>query len=162
MNEKQKMDTVANKSINCELPDITPLPEEIRTLLERSKTVAVVGLSRYPEKDSYRVARYLIQNGYTIIPVNPNAGDIMGLHSHLSLTDIPVPVDIVCIFRPSHDVPFIVDEAIKKGIKAVWMQLGIVHNEAANIARSAGINVIMNKCMKIEHRKIFSEHNPTG
>ncbi len=162
MNEKQKIDTVANKSINCEFPDITPLPEEIRTLLERSKTVAVVGLSRYPEKDSYRVARYLIQNGYIIIPVNPKAGDIMGLHSHPSFTDIPVPVDIVCIFRPSHDVPFIVNEAIKIGIKAVWMQLGIVHNEAAKIARSAGITVIMNKCMKIEHRKFFPEHKPTG
>ncbi len=133
--------------------------EEIKSLLKTYKTVAVVGLSRNPAKDSHRVARYLQSVGYRVIPVNPFADEILGEKCYKSLLDIPETIDVVDIFRPSEDVLPIVEEAIelknKHGTpKVVWMQLGIVNEEAAKRARKAGLTVVMNRCMMVEHRRL--------
>ena len=137
---------------------------EIKEILTKYKTVAVVGLSREPDKDSHRVSAYLKQHGFDIIPVNPFADEILGEKSYKSLLDIPPEIqktiEIVDVFRPSKDVPPIVEQAIK--LKAaygkpnvVWMQLGIVNEQAAEAARQAGLTVVMDKCMMVEHRRLF-------
>ncbi|MFH0885087.1 MAG: CoA-binding protein [Candidatus Micrarchaeota archaeon] len=122
-------------------------------ILRNAKTVAVVGLSDKPERPSYGVASYLLSKGYRIIPVNPNLSEWKGIKAYRSLLEIPgdIRVDIVDIFRKSEDVPPIVDEAIAIHAKTVWMQLGIVNEIAAEKARGAGLDVVMDKCMKIEH-----------
>ena len=130
--------------------------------------MAVVGLSRDPAKDSYNVAEYLKNHGFHIIPVNPTADQILGERSFKSLLDMPADVqktvEIVDIFRPSADVPPIVEQAVqlKKlyGVPCVvWMQLGIVNEEAADFARKAGLTVVMDKCMMREHRRLFATKN---
>ena len=122
-------------------------------ILERYKTIAVVGLSKDPAKPSYAVPRYLKEHGYTIIPVNPTAqGELLGARVYASLRDIPTPVEIVEIFRPPQDVPPIVEDAIAIGAKAVWMQQGIIHEAAAQRARAAGLAVVMDQCMMTVHR----------
>jgi predicted CoA-binding protein len=118
----------------------------------RGTTIAVVGCSTNPEKPAHFVPKYLQEHGYTIIPVNPTAkGEILGKTVYPSLRAVPVPVDIVDIFRPAADVPPIVDDAIAIKAKAIWMQEGIVHNAAADRARAAGLHVVMNKCLKKVH-----------
>jgi predicted CoA-binding protein len=126
------------------------------------KTIAVVGLSKDPAKESHSVSMYLREHGYEIIPVNPTAEEIMGLRSYPSLLAIPDDVkkriDVVDIFRRAKDVPPIVDDAIKlknfmKKPLAVWMQLGIANEEAAKKAKSAGIDVVMDACIRTEHQK---------
>ena len=126
----------------------------IKEILENSKIIAVVGLSDKPERDSYRVATYLLEHGYTIIPVNPKIRQWKGIRAYASLKEIPEKIDIVEIFRRSEFVPAIVDEAIEVGAKVVWMQLGVINEEAAEKARRAGLRVIMDKCMKIENSKL--------
>lgn len=126
----------------------------IRGLLESAKAIAVVGLSEKPERDSYRVASYLLEQGYTIIPVNPGIREWKGIKAYASLSDVPAQVDIVDIFRRSEHVPDIVDEAIGIGAKAVWMQLGIVNEGAAEKARKAGLEVVMDRCIKVEHSSL--------
>ena len=125
-------------------------------ILRSAKTVAVVGLSDRPERPSYDVASYLLGEGYRIIPVNPNLKEWKGIRAYGSLLEIPkdVRVDVVDIFRKSEDVPPVVDDAIAIRAKVVWMQLGIVNEEAAQKARSAGLEVVMDRCMKIEHMKM--------
>lgn len=136
---------------------------EIEEILTKYKTVAIVGLSREPEKDSFRVSAYLKKHGFRIIPVNPFADEILGEKSYKSLLDIPPEIqktiEIVDVFRPSKDVPPIVAQAIKlKQIfgkpYVVWMQLGIVNEEAADMARKAGLTVVMDKCMMVEHHRL--------
>jgi uncharacterized protein len=133
---------------------------QITEILKKYKVIAVVGLSKEPEKDSNVVSAYLKQHGYRIIPVNPSADKVLGEKSYPSLLDIPPEIqktiEIVDIFRPSKDVPPIVEQAIKlKQVYGkpfvVWMQLGIVNEEAAEAARHAGLIVVINKCMMIEH-----------
>jgi len=140
--------------------------EEINQILEKYKTVAVVGLSRDPSKDSYMVAQFLKSRGWRIIPINPFADEVLGEKCYKSLLDLPEDVqktiEVVDIFRPSDDVPPIVNQAIqlrKKNGKpyVVWMQLGIVNEEAAAIARKAGLTVIMNRCMMIESKRLEME-----
>jgi len=132
------------------------LPVEIPEILKTAKIIAVVGLSDKPERPSYGVASYLLEHGYTIVPVNPNISEWKGLKAYASLADIPksVKVDVVDIFRKSGDVPPVVDGAIKVKAKTVWMQLGIVNEAAAEKARRAGLNVVMDRCMRIEHQKL--------
>jgi len=129
------------------------MEDVIQSLLSSSREIAVIGLSEKPDRDSYQVACYLQAQGYHIIPVNPNVAEILGEKSFASLKEVPGPVDIVNIFRKPEAVPEIVEEAILKGAKAIWMQEGIRHEEAAEKARQAGILVIMDRCLFKEHRR---------
>jgi hypothetical protein len=131
---------------------------EIKQLLEGAHTVAMVGASDKPDRDSYGVMEYLIANGYHVIPVNPMVEAIQGERSYPSLAAIPEKVDIVDIFRRSDAVGPIVDEAIAIGAPAVWMQLEIVNEPAAEAARRAGVQVVMDRCMKIEHRRLIGSN----
>ena len=135
---------------------------DIRSILEESKTVAVVGLSPREERDSHRVAKYLQSQGYRIIPVNPNADEILGERSYPDLASIPEPIDVVDVFRGSEAVPEIVEEAIQVGAKTVWMQQGVIHEEAAARAREAGLRVVMDRCMMVEHRRHFERGRTEG
>jgi predicted CoA-binding protein len=119
--------------------------------------VAVVGASPNPERPSNQVAGYLIENGYRVIPVNPNAGEILGEKCYPDLTSIPEKVEVVDIFRRSEDVMPIIDEAIKIGARAVWMQEGVINEEAAAKARDAGLLVVMDKCMLKEHSRMAQD-----
>ena len=123
-------------------------------ILNSSRVVAVVGLSPKPDRPSYRVASYLKEKGYRIIPVNPGIKRVLGETSYPDLVSIPEPVDVVDIFRRSEEVPPIVEEAIKIGAKVVWMQEGVINEEAASRAEEAGLQVVMNKCMRKEHLKL--------
>jgi len=116
----------------------------------------VVGLSPKPNRPSYGVTSYLKENGYKIIPVNPEVGEILGEVCYPDLSSIPEPVDVVDIFRRSEKVPAIVEEAIKIGAKAVWMQEGVINEPAAARAGEAGLLVVMDRCMLKEHRKLQS------
>lgn len=129
---------------------------EIREILSM-KNIAVVGMSKNPEKDAYRIPQYLMNSGYNVIPVNPTADEILGKKCYKNLREIPGSVDIVDVFRPSEDVPPIVKDAIAKGVKVVWMQLGISNDEATKEASEKGIKVVYNRCMMKEHRRLFDE-----
>lgn len=126
-------------------------------ILRNSRTIAVVGLSTDPTKDSHAIAAYLQSQGYRIVPVNPRASEILGERSYPDLLSVPVPVDVVNIFRPSEDVPPIVDQAVAIGAKAIWMQVGIVHSEAAEKARQAGLAVVMDACIRVVHRQLVAK-----
>jgi predicted CoA-binding protein len=126
---------------------------EIKQILSL-KNVAVVGMSTDPNKDAHHVPKYLIENGYNVIPVNPTAEEILGRKCYKSLLDVPDKIDIVDVFRPSEHVPPIVKDAITKGAKVVWMQLGISNNEAAQEASKHGIKVVYNRCMLVEHGRL--------
>lgn len=123
----------------------------IQRLLREAKTIAVVGLSTEPTKASNMVASYLLDEGYRIVPVHPKATEILGGKAYPSLAEIPFPIDIVDVFRPVNELPGIVEQAAKIGAKAVWMQLRIVHLEAADRALEAGLDVVVDKCIKMEH-----------
>ncbi|HCY17509.1 MAG: CoA-binding protein [Curvibacter sp. GWA2_64_110] len=128
--------------------------EAIHTILDRCRTVAVVGLSPKPHRDSYQVARYMQAHGWRIVPVNPNAsGEILGEKVYPSLSEAAQHerIELVNCFRNSADIPPIVDEAIAIGAQAVWMQLGVEHAAAADKARAAGLAVVQNRCLKIDH-----------
>jgi predicted CoA-binding protein len=125
--------------------------EVIQRLLHESRTIAIVGLSADRQKASFFVASYLKYAGYRILPVNPRGGEILGMTVYPNLASIPEPIDIVDVFRPAHEVAAIVDQAIAVRARAVWMQLRIVDFEAAARARAAGLLVVMDKCVKMEH-----------
>ena len=126
-------------------------------ILKSSRVVAVVGLSPKPDRPSHGVASYLKEQGYRIIPVNPQAREILGEVCYPELASIPEPVDVVDIFRRSEEVPAIVEEAIKIGARAVWMQEGVINNQAAARAGEAGLLVVMDRCMLKEHQKLQKE-----
>ena len=128
-------------------------PQVIGDILKNYRVVAVVGLSPKPERPSYQVAEYLKQHGYRIIPVNPGQREILGEKCYPSLKDIPFPVEVVDIFRNVEAIPAIVDEAIQVGAKVVWMQLNLVEPESARKAKEAGLKVVMDRCLKVEHSK---------
>ena len=127
----------------------------IRKVLRDSKTIAVVGLSPKPHRPSHQVASYLMEVGYTIIPVNPGQDAILGRTCYPNLRAIPTPVDMVDIFRRQEAVLPIVEDAISIGAQFIWMQEGIVNKEAAAKAESAGLTVIMNRCTKIDHMNLL-------
>jgi predicted CoA-binding protein len=135
----------------CEMPRDNATPQEIRDILNSTKVIAVVGLSDKPDRASYGVASYLKSAGYRIIPINPALKEVLGEKAYASLREVPEKIDLVDIFRRPDAVPQIVDDAIAIGAKAVWMQEGVVHNEAAEKARAAGLKVVMNKCVLKEH-----------
>ncbi|MCS7223400.1 MAG: CoA-binding protein [Armatimonadetes bacterium] len=140
----------------CEWPLIRASDEEVRDILLSAQTIAVVGVSRDPSKDSHIVAQYLSRYFNTYF-VNPNADEIAGKKVYPSLYALPVAPDIVDIFRPPREVPEIVDAAIAIKARVIWMQLGIVHNEAARKALDKGLKVVMNRCLMVEHRRLVSE-----
>jgi len=127
----------------------------IRRILKDSKTIAVVGLSPKPHRPSHQVALYLIEAGYTIIPVNPGQDTILGQTCYPNLRDIPTPVDMVDIFRRSETVLPIAEDAIAIGAKCIWMQEGVINEEAAAKAEAAGLTVIMDRCTKIDHMNLL-------
>lgn len=124
-------------------------------VLRNSKTIAVVGLSSNRRRPSYGVSEYMQSMGHRIIPVNPQETEVLGEKAYASLDDVPEPVDIVNVFRRSEFVPEIVDAAIRIGAKCVWMQEGVTHEEAAAKARAAGLEVVMNRCILKEHRRML-------
>ena len=128
---------------------------EIETILSTVQNIAVVGLSDAPEKPSYRVANYLVSAGYQIYPVNPKYDSILGFKCYPNLKDIKDRIDIVDIFRRPEQILPIVEEAIEIKSSVVWMQLGIINEEAAQLSRKAGLKVIMNRCIKIEHQRLM-------
>ncbi len=132
--------------------------QELKSILTTAKTIAIVGLSDKPERDSYRVAEHLQRHGYRIIPVNPAIASVLGEKSYASVAEIPEPVDVVDIFRKPDAVGPIVEEAIAAGAKVVWMQLGVVNQAAAETARRAGLQVVMDRCMKVEHQRLLGSN----
>lgn len=133
---------------------LNPGDPVLHDLLARSKTIAVVGLSPKPHRDSHRVAAYLQEKGYRIIPVYPRGDEILGEQVYRRLEDIPVPVDIVDVFRRSEDVLPIVKSALVTRPAAVWLQLGVENEEAAQMAQDGNIMIIMNRCIMTEHRRL--------
>jgi len=129
----------------------------ITAILKDYRVVAVVGLSSDPARPSYRVAEYLQHHGYRIIPVNPGCREVLGEKCYPTLKDIPFPVEVVDIFRKVEAIPAIVEEAIQVGAQAVWMQLGLVEPESAQKARKAGLQVVMDYCLKVEHARLFPD-----
>jgi predicted CoA-binding protein len=138
--------------------EYVPPDEEIKEILKTSKVIAVVGLSNDRMRYSNRVGNFLKARGYKVIPVNPKSDTIIGLKSYPSLSDVPEEVDIVDIFRKPEAVGPIVDEAIIKGVKVVWMQEGVINVEAVRKAQEAGIKVVMNRCMFKEYDRLFMHH----
>ncbi|MGD0694856.1 MAG: CoA-binding protein [Terriglobia bacterium] len=130
-------------------------PDPIGTILERFNVLAVVGLSSKPTRASYGVAAYMKARGYRIIPVNPHEESVLGEKACASLDDVPGPIEIVVIFRRSEFVPEVVEAAIRRGAKVIWMQEGVVHEEAARRARDAGLDVIQDRCILKEYAKRF-------
>lgn len=134
----------------------------LRRILKTNKVIAVVGLSGNWFRPSYFAAKYMIEHGYTVIPVNPRYEEILGQKSYKSLRDIPAKVDIVDCFRKTEDIAPIAEEAIAIGAKVLWQQLGVKNAEAARKAEAAGLETVMDRCVKIEHARLFGGLNWCG
>ncbi|MBD3841964.1 MAG: CoA-binding protein [Campylobacterales bacterium] len=144
--------------MECQMPQVNSNSEQIKSILEKTKTIAIIGCSPNPEKDSNKVAVYLQKAGYKIIPVYPKEDMILGEKVYRSLSDIPkdITVDMVDVFRKPVVIAGVVDEALNRGdVWCVWTQLGLVHNEAAQKAKDAGLEVVQSHCIKIEHARLF-------
>ena len=133
--------------------------EDILKILKESKTIVVVGCSSNPEKAAHQVPKYMKEHGYKIIPVNPNSENILNEKTYKSISEIKENVDIVDIFRPSEECLDVVKEAIKLKPKVIWMQLGIINEEAKKLAEENGIKVVMDRCLMVEHRKLKDKLN---
>jgi predicted CoA-binding protein len=135
---------------------MNPAEEVLRGVLQRARTIAVVGLSDKPERDSNEVARYLQAHGYRVVPVNPMVSEVLGVRSYPSLAAIPpdTTVDVVDIFRRSDEVPAVMEQAIARKVPVVWMQLGVSHSEAAARGRGAGATVVEDLCIMVVHRRL--------
>lgn len=143
--------------MECEFPSVNANRQEIQEIFDMVKTIAVVGLSPNPEKDSHKVAKYLQEQGFKIIPIYPKEEEILGEKVYRSLSEIPFIVDMVDIFRKPAMLDSICDECIARGdIKVFWAQKGIVNNEAAQKAQDAGMKVVQNMCSMVEHRVLES------
>jgi predicted CoA-binding protein len=141
--------------LDCDIPTL-------RRILDAARTVAVVGLSQNWHRPSNFAAKYLQHKGYRVIPVNPSYNEVLGETCYPDLRAVPLPVDIVDCFRRAEDIPSLVEDAIAIGAKVVWMQLGIVNVDAALRARAAGLDVVMDRCIKIEHARLFGGLNFVG
>jgi predicted CoA-binding protein len=137
-------------------------PELIREMLTTGRTIAVIGLSDDPMKPSHSVSRYMQSVGYKIIPVNPSITEALGEKAYAKLADLLEPPDIVNVFRPPKFITAIVDEMIALGLKNLWVQLGIVNEEAAAKAEAAGIRVVMDRCILVEHQKLAHQQEAVG
>ena len=134
----------------------------LRKILHDSHTIAVVGLSQHWYRPSYFAAKYMQAHGYRIIPVNPNQAEILGEKCYASLLDIPEKIDIVDCFRHAKDIPPLAEQAIQIGAKTLWLQIGVTHPSAEAKARAAGLNVVADRCVKIEHARLFGQLNLFG
>ena len=134
----------------------------LRRILRTSRTIAIVGLSAEWHRPSFFAAKYLQEHGYRVVPVNPRYPEILGERCHATLTTIDVPVDIVDVFRRTEDVMPIAEQAIVIGAKCLWQQIGVKNEAAAALAASAGLEVVMNRCVKIEHGRLFGGLNWAG
>jgi len=143
------------------MADDTDIPT-LRRILGTCKTIAVVGLSANWYRPSYFAAKYMLDHGYTVIPVNPAYTEVLGQKCYRSLADIPVSVDMVDCFRKSEEIPAIADEAIAVGARVLWMQLGVISEPAKRKALEAGLEVVMDRCVKIEHARLFGGLNWIG
>ena len=133
-----------------------PGDDALYRLLDQSTTIAVVGLSPKPHRDSHRVAKYLQEKGYKIIPVHPGAQEVLGEKAYPNLSQVPGNIDIVNVFRKSSDIPPVMEAAITKKPRAVWLQLGIENQEAAAMAKENNIMMVMNLCLMVEHQRLMS------
>jgi predicted CoA-binding protein len=134
----------------------------LRRILKQCRTIAVVGLSADWWRPSYFAAKYMQEHGYRVIPVNPSYQQILGEKCYANLRDIPEPVDIVDCFRKSEDIGPIAEDAVAIGAKVLWMQIGVINHAAAEKARAAGLEVVMDRCVKIEHARLFGGLNWVG
>ena len=134
----------------------------LRRILRDNRTIAIVGLSANWYRPSYFAAKYLKDHGYRIIPVTPMYEEVLGEKCYPTLADIPEPVDVVDCFRRVEEIPAITEDAIAIGAKVLWMQIGIIHHEAAAMAQEEGLDVVMNRCMKIEYARFFGGLNFIG
>lgn len=134
----------------------------LRRILRETKTIAVVGLSAHWHRPSYFAAKYMMDHGYRIIPVNPSYDEVLGQKCYQSLHDIAEPVDMVDCFRRSSEIMSIARESIAIGAQTLWMQLGVLNPEAARLAEAAGLQVVMDRCVKIEHARLFGGLNWAG
>ncbi len=142
--------------MKCPIPAITADSEEIKEILSTVKTIAVVGLSPNPAKDSHRVAAYLQSVGYKIVPIYPKEDEILGEKVYRSLAEVPFKIDMIDVFRKPAALPAIVQAAIDRGdVDVVWFQKGIVNDEAAKMARDAGMKVVQNRCTMVDHRALI-------
>lgn len=133
----------------------SPSDARVAYLLRNAHRIAIVGLSSNPERPSYNVARYLLEHGYEVVPVNPNENEVLGRRAYPRLTDVPAPIDLVDIFRKPSGILEAVRGAIAIGAFGVWMQLGLIHEEAAAMAENAGLAVVMNRCLMSEHARLI-------
>ncbi len=139
-----------------EIPNDGLTDDEIREIYRKYRRVAVIGMSRNPEKPAHYVPKFLMEKGFDIIPVNPVADEILGKKVYKSLEEVPGDIDIVDVFRPSHEIPRIVDEAIRKNVKVIWLQEGIYH-PVIERAREVGVLTVWNRCMMREYKRLFEK-----
>ena len=135
-------------------PFENPDDEAIRRVLEKARRIAVVGLSPKPHRDSHRVARYLLESGYEIVPVYPREEQILGQKVHRRVQDVAGAVDLVDVFRRREDLPEVIDDAITARAGALWLQLGCIDEDGARRARDAGLTVVMDRCLMVEHARL--------
>jgi predicted CoA-binding protein len=154
-------DGVSGNSPVNQSPFATTVQDRVR-ILETYKRIAMVGLSANPFRPSHFAAIYMLAHGYDVTPVNPRETEILGRRSYASLRDVPGPIEIVDIFREPAAVPDIVEDAIARGAKVIWMQLGVINAKAAARAREAGLEVVMDRCVKIEHARFFGGLSSIG
>ena len=143
------------------MADHTDIPT-LRRILATSKTIAVVGLSANWYRPSYFAAKYMLEHGFQVFPVNPAYAEVLRQKCYARLQDLPVPIDIVDCLRKSEEIPPIADAAIEIGAKVLWMQLGVINERAARKARKAGLEVVMDRCVKIEYARLFGGLNLCG
>ena len=134
----------------------------LRRVLQSNRVIAVVGLSPNWNRPSYFAAKYMLEHGYTVIPVNPAAAEILGQKSYPDLASVPVKIDMVDVFRKPEDALPIAREAVRLGARCLWLQLGVINREAADVAAAAGLDVVMDRCVKIEYARLFGGLNYAG
>lgn len=134
----------------------------LHRILRQYKTIAMVGLSNSPHRPSYFAAKYMLHHGYRVIPVNPRYDQVLGQPCYPSVPDVPDPVDIIDCFRKPEEIPMLTEQAITINAKCLWLQLGIEHPESEQKARDAGLDVVANRCVKIEHGRLFGGLNYAG
>jgi uncharacterized protein len=141
---------------------VRPTEDEVHALLRKARTIAVVGASSKPDRPSNRVMRILIAAGYDVIPVNPRETEVLGLEAYPSLAAVPEPIDIVDVFRRAEETPAIAREAVRVGAKTLWLQLGVINQEAASLASAAGLSVVMDRCLGDSVQSFGIEHHRAG